>query len=61
MSDNNSNQLAETIANGIARNQHDQAVGALILLSPIGLLIPQTAFIGIPLLLLFIFTRPRIK
>lgn len=51
-------KLAKATAAGIKVAGYDQAIGALILLGLIFFpLIPQSAFIGIPLLLLFVWAR----
>jgi hypothetical protein len=59
MSDKNEHEkLARATASGIHIANYDQAIGALILLGLIFFpLIPQSAFIGIPLLLLFVWAR----
>jgi hypothetical protein len=50
--------LSDHVAKGIAKYQFDQAIGALFLLGLIAFpLFPQSALIGIPLLLLCLLIR----
>ena len=59
----NQAQIAKGVADGIDLHNHQQAVGAVILLMillfPVVWFFPVLHFIGIPLLLLFIFNPPR--
>lgn len=58
MKDPEHRKLARATASGIHVANYDRAIGSLILLGLfIFPLVPQSAFIGIPLLILFIWAR----
>ena len=58
MSKGEHEKLARATASGIHIASYDRAIGSLVLLGIIFFpLIPQSAFIGIPLLLLVIWAR----
>lgn len=58
MPESDHEKLARATASGIHVANYDRAIGALVLLGLIFFpLVPQTTFVGIPLLLLFIWAR----